>query len=171
MSESNMKLPALIVTTALALFSGTAAVHACGETPVMSTRLEDGTVIGLYLKDQQLERTPNWQPQKGEPPLSPSQAWDLVSKWGKEKLKRYDRIRIRSINLTRSGCWRSRGRWYYIVHYDPIIDGNSLYGGGNFAAVLMDGTVIGPQKRDQGSTGMPPFKGDRFFGRRPGQKL
>jgi hypothetical protein len=41
-----------------------------GEYPVMSTHKEDGTKIGLFLSQIQMEQTQAWSPENGEPPLS-----------------------------------------------------------------------------------------------------
>jgi hypothetical protein len=33
-----------------------------------------------------------------------------------------------------------------MLHFVPVMNGNAVYGGGTFAAVLLDGTIIGPTK-------------------------
>ena len=99
-----------------------------------------------------MTKTPKWSPGEGEPPLPISQVVAIATKWAKGKYTRYDSVKIRSIDLDERGCGSLKGHWYYIVNFTPVIDGNAVFGSGNFAAVLMDGTVIGPQV----------VKGDRF---------
>ncbi len=124
----------------------------CGRYPLLTTTKEDGTRIGVVVSDEQMKKTPKWSPGKGEPPLPLTQAIAIATKWAKGKYTRYDSVKVWNIDLQERGCGNLKGRWYYIVHFKPVIDGNAVFGGGNFAAVLMDGTVIGPQV----------IKGDRY---------
>jgi hypothetical protein len=122
----------------------------CGDHPVITTTKDDGTTIGIVITDEHLRKSPRWSIEAGEPPLSISKAVAAAKAWGKKTYTRYDDVRIQSISLDAIGCRSVRDKWYYLVHFSPIIDGNAVFGGGFFAAVLMDGTVIGPVpvKRD-----------------------
>ncbi|MGQ9427114.1 hypothetical protein ACXYTJ_15430 [Gilvimarinus sp. F26214L] len=123
------------------------AAFACGsDRPVLSTEKEDGTKIGLFISMNQIENTPEWNPQGGEPPLSLSTAYRLVKDWGNQEYARYDSVEVEGLRLTQYGCSRVSDRWYYVIELAPVIDGNRLWGSGNWAAVLMDGTVIGPRE-------------------------
>lgn len=124
-----------------------AAAGFCGHHAVISTTLDDGTEVGVFLTEAQMARAPEWSPGEGEPPLSVAKAVEVATKWARQTYTRYDDVRIESIGLNGYGCRRARENWYYVVHFTPVIDGNRLYGGGNFAAVLMDGTVVGPRKK------------------------
>ena len=62
----------------------------------------------------------------------------------KDNFKRFDSVKIQSISLSEAGCEPGKRSWYYLVHFTPIIDGSRVYSGVHFAAVLMDGTVVGP---------------------------
>jgi hypothetical protein len=134
-----------------AAFTGAHAARPdCGDHPVMTTTKADGTTIGVVIKDEQLKKSPTWNIESGEPPLSISKAVTAAKAWGKRTYTRYDDVRIQSISLSAIGCTSVKDKWYYMVHFSPIIDGNAVFGGGYFAAVLMDGTVVGPipVKRD-----------------------
>jgi hypothetical protein len=122
----------------------------CGNHPVLTTTKADGTAIGIVISDAQIGKAPTWSIESGEPPLSISKAVAAAKAWGKKTYTRYDDMRIESISLNSLGCSSSKNQWYYVVNFSPIIDGNVLFGGSYFAAVLMDGTVIGPVpvKRD-----------------------
>lgn len=122
----------------------------CGDHPVMTTVKEDGTAIGIVITDEQRSRSPTWNIESGEPPLSISKAVAVAKAWGKKTYTRYDDVRIHGVSLSSIGCYSAKDKWYYLVNFSPIIDGNAIYGSGYFAAVLMDGTVIGPVpvKRD-----------------------
>ncbi|HEY8519566.1 MAG TPA: hypothetical protein VIN61_05770 [Gammaproteobacteria bacterium] len=37
-------------------------------------------------------------------------------------------------------------RWYYFFELTPVIDGNELWSGGNWVAVLLNGRTIAPIK-------------------------
>ena len=135
-----MKYSLAVILLALS----TLAFADCGTRTVMSTTRDDGTKIGIVISDAQFARAPKWSPDKGEPPLSVSQVVKISMAWAKENFKRFDSVQIQSINLSEIGCTPGERQWYYLIHFFPIIDGNRVYSGGHFAAVLMDGTVIGP---------------------------
>jgi hypothetical protein len=116
----------------------------CGNHPVMSSVKDDGTTIGIVIDDGQRKRSPTWNVEAGEPPLPISKAVAAAKAWGKKTYTRYDDVRIQSVSLNSLGCTSEKDKWYYLISFSPIIDGNAVYGGGYFAAVLMDGTVIGP---------------------------
>ncbi|NNG02516.1 MAG: hypothetical protein HKM95_00240 [Inquilinus sp.] len=149
-----MKPLAAFFTVAVLLAASDALASGCGGHPVLSTTREDGTSIGLVISGEQMAETPVWLPEEGEPPLPLSHAARIALEWAEGVYTRYDSVHIHSINLRSYGCWSSRGpdlrsRWYYVFNFAPVIDGNSVFGGGNFAAVLMDGTVIGPETVDR----------------------
>ncbi|GGC05785.1 hypothetical protein GCM10011352_34980 [Marinobacterium zhoushanense] len=120
---------------------------ACGgpPTPVLSTHKDDGTQVGIFISQEQIEQTEEWRPEDGEPPLKVSSAYKIVQEWGRQQYARYDGVNVRELSLKKYGCSDVINRWYYIVDLNPVIDGNGLWGSGNWAAVLMDGTVIGPK--------------------------
>lgn len=126
--------------------SGTVAACGSENHPVMSTRKDDGTQIGLFISQAQIERTQAWKPEQGEPPLSFSAAYRTVKEWGRQHYTRYDGVNVRELSLKKYGCSFVSDRWYYVFDLNPVIDGNELWSSGSWAAVLMDGTVIGPRE-------------------------
>ena len=142
-----MKVNSGILAITLMLLSD--AVFACGggdEYPVMSSHKDDGTKIGLFISQAQIEKTQAWSPENGEPPLSVSSAYQIAISWGHQHYTRYDGVKIREISIKKYGCSLVSDRWYYVMDITPVIDGNEVWSGGSWAGVLMDGTVIGPRK-------------------------
>lgn len=115
----------------------------CGKTPVVSTEVR-GKRIELILDGAAIAKTRTWTPASGDPPLSVSKAAAAALAWAKVRYKRYDSVRITELGLKEYSCSQLSNHWYYLVEFSPSIDGNRLYGSGNWAAVLMDGTVVGP---------------------------
>lgn len=139
--------PTKILLVLLFLVAGSNAALACSsDRPVLSTEKDDGTKVGLFISTSQIEATPEWNPEAGEPPLSISTAYRLVQDWGEQEYARYDSVEVEDLRLSPYGCSRVSDRWYYVIDLAPVIDGNKLWGSGNWAAVLMDGTVIGPRE-------------------------
>lgn len=141
-----MKRVAGAVVVGALVFSGAAGACGGGDHPVLSTRKDDGTQIGLFISQSQMERTRAWNPEQGEPPLSVSAAYRAVKEWGRQHYTRYDGVSVREFSLRKYGCSLVSDRWYYVFDLNPVIDGNELWSSGNWAAVLMDGTVIGPRE-------------------------
>jgi hypothetical protein len=111
---------------------------------LVSTRTDDGKRIALKVSEEEIQAAPKWKISDGEPPLSISQAYQAAIEWANERYKRYDSVKVRSLELKGYNCSTHSDRWLYVVEFQPVIDGNRLYGSGNWAAVLMDGKVIGP---------------------------
>jgi hypothetical protein len=122
----------------------------CGKRPVMTTTRQDGTKVGVLISDAQFAKAPSWSIGDGEPPLPISKAVEIGRKWAAVEYKRYDSVRIQSISLSQSSCMSDSRKWYYMLHFVPVMDGNPVYGGGNFAAVLLDGTIVGPTQLKDG---------------------
>ena len=139
-------LSLLITTTSVA----NAASPECGNHPVITITKTDGTAIGIVISDEQWKKAPRWKVEAGEPPLSLSKAISIAKAWAKKTYTRYDDVTIEGVDLNAHGCATTRDQWYYLVHFSPIMDGQRLFGGSYIAAVLMDGTVVGPipVKRD-----------------------
>lgn len=113
---------------------------------LVSAKTDDGTRIALKVSEEEIRGAPKWKISDGDPPLSITQAYQAAMEWAKEKYKRYDSVKIWSLELKGYNCSTHRDRWLYVVEFQPIIDGNRLFGSGNWAAILMDGKVIGPVK-------------------------
>ena len=137
------KLLIAFVLCAAPLTALAQAPFSCGSTPVVSTE-DNGKRIELVLDGAAVAKTPKWSPAKGEPPLSVSKAAAAALAWGKVRYKRYDSVEITELSLKQYSCSRLSEHWYYQVEFTPIMEGNRLFGSGNWAAVLMDGTVVGP---------------------------
>ena len=117
----------------------------------MSGTKDDGTRVELIVDSALVEKTPAWHPGQGEPPLSLARAIEIGAAWGKDRYKRFDSVEIREISLRSMGCSALRDRWYYVVDFTPVMDGNRMFGSFNWAAVLFDGTVIGTTEAKHGS--------------------
>lgn len=139
-----MKVSMVICILIATLFSSYS--YACGDRPVISTRTENGAQIGLFISQQQIEATQKWSPKMGEPPLSISSVYNLIEEWATIEYTRYDGVKIKEISLKQYRCSLVNHRWYYFIELSPVIEGNELWGSGNWVAILMDGTIIGSKK-------------------------
>jgi hypothetical protein len=133
------------VVAAVTLSSASIAYAACLGLPVVTTQLDDGSKVGIVVKEAQFKKAPAWAPNKGEPPLSISTVVAAADKWAKTAYASYDSVRIHSVNLTEFGCNDDPRYWYYRVDFFPMKNGRPVFGG-DYIAVLLDGTVIGPTK-------------------------
>jgi hypothetical protein len=134
-----------IAAATILLSSFASAYAACLGHPVVTTQLDDGSKVGIVVKEAQFKKAPAWAPSKGEPPLSISKVVIAAEKWAKTEYASYDSARIHSVDLTEFGCNDDPRYWYYLVHFLPMKNGQPSFGG-HFIAVLLDGTVIGPTR-------------------------
>ena len=109
---------------------------------VMSTTLDSGEERTLVIDSSALERTPKWTPGSGNPPLSVAKATEIALWWSKKHFARFDSAEIKSITLSNPGCFSTSKHWFYVFEFEPVLAGNRMYRPGNWAAVLMDGSII-----------------------------
>ncbi|WP_416307265.1 hypothetical protein [Neptunicella sp. SCSIO 80796] len=118
----------------------------CEKHMVRSTRAETGDEYALIIPGSKIKDAGSWSPNSMTPaPLTAYQAHLLVSDWAVSNLPKFDGIEIRSIELVKYLCFAglsSTEYWYYVVAYNPILDGNKMYGAKNVVAVLMSGEII-----------------------------
>jgi len=137
----------VMLQAAIAFLSVSMADFRCGgDYPVLTTQKDDGTRVGLIVPSDALSRAPTWKPEDGEPPLSISEAREAVLEWAEDQYSRFDSVEVAEITLRSSGSCSTGERWYYVFDLRPILDGNSFWGSGNWAAVLMDASVYGTQE-------------------------
>ena len=117
----------------------------CLGLPVVVTKLDDGTNVGIVVTEAQFAKAPAWAPGRGEPSVSIAKVADLADKWAKKHFKDLDSARIDSINLTAFGCNDEPRHLHYKVDFVPVKNGKPSFGG-HFIVVLLDGTIIGPTK-------------------------
>ncbi|HZI28501.1 MAG TPA: hypothetical protein VFD64_10100 [Gemmatimonadaceae bacterium] len=118
----------------------------CDNQTIFSSRQEDGSTLSLVLTRTQLSSSPEWKPGTSEPPLSVAKAVTIGLDWAKKKFSRFDDVRVQNIDLRPTSCGRSSNRWYYVVWFSPVVDGETLHTSGHFAAVLMSGELVEPVK-------------------------
>jgi hypothetical protein len=117
----------------------------CDKRPVITSKLDDGTTIGVLVSESQHKKAPTWSPGRGEPSLSIARVADIAEKWAKAQYRDYESVKIQTISLSEFGCYGAPKYWHYTVHFIPVKGGKPSFGG-HFAVVLLDGTLIGPTK-------------------------
>jgi len=140
----NRRLLALysFAAAAAGLFLGSASAASCGNATVLSATSASGEKVELVLDSGAVEKTPEWKPGSGDPPLAVAKATQAALEWGKKHFSRFDGFEISRISLSNAACSGGNNHWYYVFEYTPIMAGNRMYGGGNWAAILMDGTLV-----------------------------
>jgi hypothetical protein len=118
--------------------------QSCGSQAMMTMTKADGSKLGLFIPTAQISSSPAWSPEAGEPPLPVSKAVQLATEWAKKEYKRFDGVQVRGINLGTYGCPTPKDRWYYTIHFVPVMETIPLLVPGYFVGILMDGTIIGP---------------------------
>lgn len=129
-----------------------ANTESCEKHMVRSTRAETGDEYALIIPGSKIKEAGSWSPKSMTlPSLTTYQAHLLVSDWAVSYLPKFDGIEIRSIELIKYLCFvgvSSAEYWYYVVAYNPVLDGNKMYGAKNVVAVLMSGEIIDVKRID-----------------------
>ncbi|NMH58696.1 hypothetical protein [Alteromonas ponticola] len=136
----------VILLTLIPLFVQ-ANTEFCEDHTPRTTATHGGEKYGLIIPGSKIKKAGAWSPKKMIPPPLPTfDAYTLVKDWAVTSLPKFDGIEIRSIELVKYHCFGGfleAEYWYYVIEYDPLLDGNKMFGSKNFVAVLMSGDVIG----------------------------
>jgi len=124
-----------------------ATTRYCEDHTPRTTSTHDSEKYGLVVPGSKVEKAGSWSPKEMiSPPLATYKAYSLVQDWAVNNLPKFDGIEIRSVELVKYHClagFSKQEYWYYVVEFDPLLDGNKMYGSKNLVAVLMSGEVIG----------------------------
>jgi hypothetical protein len=141
------------ITVAL-LFLATALPAAPANISLLNTVVQ-GERTEYLIDIETLKGTPDWGPDKKEPPLAVSEACRIAVEAGRRRFPKADNISIQSVTL-RSTEYHSGPsptgppdivRWHYEVGILPIVSGETDYSAsGSFIVILMDGSIIAPTR-------------------------
>src|SRR5215471_17395527 len=107
------------------------------------------------ITEEAASKLPQWSPTKDLPPLSIAKATTLATEWVTKQHPKFDSVELRSIELEKVGWGRYPNRWYYLLQFDPVIEGRKFFGGELLVAITMDGTVVPPRSETVKSAAMP----------------
>lgn len=134
-------------------FSVNAEFKYCEDFSPYSAKGNDGKETKLIIPGSKIFNSLGWDPELAlEPELSILTVHNMSIRWATENLPEYDGVDITSISLKKYGCMPPNSQkkyWYYLVEYNPIINGNSMFGSGTWLAVLLSGEVITVQNYDR----------------------
>jgi hypothetical protein len=112
----------------------------CGDLPLAQHHKSDGTMYGVFMSPETVEKAPKWTPaQDDPPPLSPSRAAAIALDSAKQVYENLRDLEVRTISLVPYYCPEKPGYWLYSVSFSAKrSDG---FPSGASVAVLMNGTV------------------------------
>ena len=132
----------ILMLLCLINFNSQAAI--CDGKPFISSQTGDGKAFGLFIEEKDFKNSPEWSLNLSEPPLSISQAVEIINSWSEGYYQKFDQVNIQSIEIKSPWCLNDK-TWVYIFKLEPRIDGNPVWGS-YMAAVTMSGVVIEPKE-------------------------
>jgi hypothetical protein len=125
--------------------SGSVASAAnCGHVPVVASTTPDGQRVEVVVDTSKFESAPSWAPGNGDLPLAMNKTVDIALKWQVDHYESSDGLGIYRLALTRFQCSRMNDAWFYLVEYGPTKAWPRTRSTGNWVAILMDGSTVGP---------------------------
>jgi hypothetical protein len=111
---------------------------------------DDGRTLVFTITRERAESLPDWEPDTQPPPLALMKAINLAKAAARKRQPKFDDLKVTSVNLNGINCYPAiPGKWYYVVHMSPVMDGRTFFGG-IWEVVLMDGTVVEPREKKRG---------------------
>lgn len=120
----------------------------CSNTPIVKGKRSDGGLVELYLNFDIIENTPSWNPHNlDSPSVSIVDAIGYFEMWA-DNSHNDENFEINSIKLSRYGCYKSIDKWYYLIDYARLVNGEKEFEVGNWVAILLNGAVVTPIVND-----------------------
>jgi len=106
----------------------------------------DGITYVYHIDKETLKKTPSWDGNIKNLPLSMEQAVNIGKKWAANKIKdKQDVLTLKEISLTNICRTGIKNRWVYEISFESK-NKNSDYSTTYMAVFFLDGTIIEPKK-------------------------
>ena len=122
-----------------------AHAFACDANPVYRESLPDGRTFAIFMTTAQVQRSPRWN-DDGQPAMTWMAATRYLGEWAREQYRGHDDVKYYQIGIKSFECPDLKDHRFYLFHLVVRNNGVETYGGQHFAAVLLDGTVVGPRE-------------------------
>ncbi|HVT14712.1 MAG TPA: hypothetical protein VHQ90_00845 [Thermoanaerobaculia bacterium] len=110
----------------------------------------DGKNYDYIVTESVLAKTPEWLPEKQEPPLSIPAAMAIAKKVALADHPKFETVVAAAIEIRPASSYRSKNRWFYSLDFAPVLEGQPYYGNEITVVLLLDGTVVKPRERQAG---------------------
>lgn len=97
------------------------------------------------------ESIPDWKPDTQPPPLELSQAIRIAKASAAKQVAKFESYQVTSVSLHGINCDPViPGKWYYVIHMAPVVNGYISQDEEASAVILMDGTLVKPREKGGG---------------------
>jgi len=107
----------------------------------------DGKNYAFIVPEATLAETPEWLPEKQDPPLAIPQAIAIANKAALTDHPKFEGLAPASVELRPASSVHSKNRWFYCIGFSPVLEGQIFWGNEITVVLLMDGTVVKPSER------------------------
>jgi hypothetical protein len=121
-----------------------------GSAPVQIMEIADpsGQHHVYSISESSLVGLPEWRPEKDPPPLSIAKAATFAREWARKEHPKFDDLQLRNIQLQEIQCSSPvRNRWFYMLSFDPVVEGRTSWSRDVTVVVLMDGAIVTPVEK------------------------
>jgi hypothetical protein len=133
-----------------ALPAGIASAQQPSEVMLQEATDLHGTSYTFSISREAAERVPDWQPDRPGPPLSIARAVSLAKRAAQRQRPKFSEFKVSSISLQGMNCSPViPDKWFYVIHLDPVVDGQPMAGEGFWEVVLTDGMVVPPKVKSE----------------------
>ena len=109
------------------------------EVELFGTQNQDGIKTDFVTTEAAVRNSPAWNPEGDDPPLSVARAIALAKAEFLSIHPKLDDAKLFSIQLMSIGAADVQDRWFYIIEFSPVLDGNTMFGSQAPIVLLMDG--------------------------------
>ncbi len=117
------------------------------EVTLYDVRKADGTHEVFKITTKKASILPVWSPEnRTTAPITTDKAISLSKAWANKQYINFESYDVNSIKLLRINWPELNDRWYYLIEFTQRIKGYGSSGSYLFVVVLMDGSIVAPQK-------------------------
>ncbi len=115
------------------------AVHAAdSHWPVEIYDVMDNQKLVIFLANEDIAESPQWQPAEGGPPVSIADALEYAHSWIEQE-PQLKGAKVQEIELKPVHEHKRENRWYYLLQLRSETDGKTT---ANYIAILFNGKVV-----------------------------
>ena len=108
---------------------------------------EDGKSFEYVVSEARFAKVPEWAPEKQTPPLPIAKAIEVAKQAARAEHPEFKELLPWNISINQASSRDAHYRWFYVIEFYPLANGQPSSFTQVTALVLMDGGIVKPRER------------------------
>jgi hypothetical protein len=108
---------------------------------------QDGKYFEYVVSEARFAKVPEWAPEKQIPPLAITKAIEVAKQATRAEHPEFKELFPWNISINQASSRDAHNRWFYVIEFYPLVNGQPSPFTHVTALVLMDGGVVKPREQ------------------------